>query len=285
MEAMSYLATHHRNQKLLIQSPGPLSERKNPDVEGARLIIEGVMAEGRKTLGTIESKAVLSAFRIPTMQAVLARTANEALMAAQALSFPVVMKINSPDIGHKSDVDGVRLNITDSQSVRRTFTEIVERAKKLRPEAEISGVTVEHMVSTRAARELMIGVVRDPVFGPVITFGAGGTEVEVLQDRALALPPLNDFIIKTMIDHTRVARLMGAFRHMPPMNRRGAGQDPAAGIRDGVRAARDRGDGHQPADWQRQGGRRGGCPHPRALPRRRRRRPTATWPSTPIPRT
>ena len=219
VEAMSYLAIHHRNQKLLMQYPGPLSERRSPDVEGARLIIEGVMAEGRKTLGIIEAKAVLAAFRIPTMQAVAARTPNEALMAAQSLGFPVVMKIHSPDIGHKSDVDGVRLNVTDSQSVRRTFTELVERAHNLRPEARIEGVTVEHMVSKRAARELMIGVLREPIFGPIISFGAGGTEVEVLEDHAVALPPLNDFIIATMIDHTRVARLMGAFRHMPPMNR------------------------------------------------------------------
>ena len=218
-EALSFLAKHHRNQKLLMQSPGPLSRQKAPDVEGARLIIEGVMAEGRKTLGTIEAKAILSAFHIPTTQAVLARTPNEALMAAEALGFPVVLKINSPDIASKSDVDGVRLNIADAQSVRRTFTEVVERARKLRPEARIEGVTVEHMASTRAARELMIGVVREPIFGPVISFGAGGTEVEVLEDRALGLPPLNDFIIQTMIDHTRVARLMGAFRTMPPMNR------------------------------------------------------------------
>jgi acetyltransferase len=220
VEAMSYLATHHRNQKLLMQYPGPLSERRTPDVEGARLIIEGVMAEGRKTLGIIEAKAILSAFRIPTMQAVAAHTPNQALMAAQAMGFPVVMKINSPDINHKSDVDGVRLNITDSHTVRRSFTELVERAASLRPEARVEGVTVEHMVSTRAARELMIRVLREPIFGPVISFGAGGTEVEVLEDHAVALPPLNDFIIDTMIDHTRVARLMGAFRHMPPMNRK-----------------------------------------------------------------
>jgi acetyltransferase len=220
VEAMSYLATHHRNQKLLMQVPGPLSQRKAPDVEGARLIIEGVMAEGRKKLGTIEAKAVLSAFRIPTMQAVAARTPNEALMAAEALGFPVVLKINSPDIDHKSDVDGVRLNVVDAQSVRRTFSEIVERARKLRAEARIEGVTVERMVPSRAARELMVGVIRDPIFGPLISFGAGGTEVEVLEDHAVALPPLNDFIIETMVDHTRVARLMGAFRHMPPMNRR-----------------------------------------------------------------
>ncbi len=219
VDALAFLATHHRNQKLLMQSPGPMSYDETPDVEGARLIIEGVMAEGRKTLGIIEAKAILSAFKIPTTQAVLSRTPNEALMAAQVLGFPVVMKVNSPDIGHKSDVDGVRLNIADAQMVRRTFTEIVDRAKRLRPEARIEGVTVEHMISTRAARELMISVLRDAIFGPVITFGAGGIEVEVLQDRALGLPPLNAFIIKTMIEHTRIDRLMGAFRHMPPMNR------------------------------------------------------------------
>jgi acetyltransferase len=219
VEAMSFLATYQRNQKLLMQSPGPLSERRSPDVEGARLIIEGVMADGRKTLVGIEAKAILSAFHIPTTQAVLARTPNEALMAAQVLGFPVVMKISSQQIEHKSEVDGVRLNITDAQSVRRAFAEIVDRARKLRPEAGIEGVTVEHMVSARAARELMIGVVRDPIFGPIISFGAGGLEVEVLEDHAVGLPPLNNFIIDTMINHTRVARLMGAFRHMPPMNR------------------------------------------------------------------
>jgi acetyltransferase len=219
IDAFSFLATHQRNQKLLMQSPGPLSQEDAPDVEGARLIIEGVMAEGRKVLGTVEAKAILSAFRIPTMQAVLTRTPNEALMAAQALGFPVVMKINSPDLDHKSDVDGVRLNIDDAQSVRRTYTEIVERAKRLRPDARMEGITVEHMASTRAARELMIGVTRDRIFGPVISFGAGGTKVEVLEDRALGLPPLNAFIIQTMIDHTRIVRLMGAFQHMPPMNR------------------------------------------------------------------
>ena len=219
VDAFSYLAAYHKHQKLLMQVPGPLSQQGEPDVEGARLIIEGVLAEGRSTLGTIEAKAILAAFSIPTMQAVHAWTPNEALMAAEVLGFPVVMKINSPDIGHKSDVDGVRLNITDAQSVRRTFTELVDKAAKLRPDASIEGVTVEHMASTRAARELMIGLLRDPIFGPVLSFGAGGTEVEVMQDRALALPPLNDFIINNMVEHTRVARLMGAFRQMPPMNR------------------------------------------------------------------
>ncbi len=219
VDAYSYLAAYQRHQQLLMQVPGPLSRHDDPDIEGARLIIEGVLAEGRRTLGTIEAKAILAAFNIPTMQAVQARSPNEALMAAQMLGFPVVMKILSPDISHKSDVDGVRLNISDAQSVRRTYVELVEKAARLRPEARVDGVSVEHMASTRSARELMVALVRDPIFGPVLSFGAGGTEVEVLQDRSLALPPLNDFIINNMIEHTRVARLMGAFRHMPPMNR------------------------------------------------------------------
>ncbi|MBB1073370.1 bifunctional acetate--CoA ligase family protein/GNAT family N-acetyltransferase [Rhodoferax sp. 4810] len=224
IEALSFLGRQQRNQKLLMQSPGPLSHQAMPDVEGARLIIEGVMAAGRKTLGTIEAKAILSAFRIPTTQAILARSPHEALMAAEALSFPVAMKIHSPDLRYKSDVDGVRLNITDAQTVLRTFNELTERAVMMRPEARIEGVTVEHMVSTRAARELMVGVLRDPIFGPIISFGAGGTGMEVLGDRALGLPPLNAFIIQTMIEHTRVARLMGAFGNVPPMNREALAQ-------------------------------------------------------------
>jgi acetyltransferase len=116
VEAFSFLAKHLRNQRLLMQSPGPMSHEQGPDVDGARLIIEGVMAEGRKTLGTMEAKAILAAFHIPTMQAVMARTPNEALMAAEVLGVPVVMKINSTDIAHKSDVDGRGPSPPDSRS-------------------------------------------------------------------------------------------------------------------------------------------------------------------------
>lgn len=219
VDAMSCLAEHQRNQKLLMQSPGPLSHQLLPDVEGARLIIEGAMADGRKSLSTIEAKAILAAFRIPSSQTLPARSPHEALTAAEALGFPVVMKIDSPDITHKSDVDGVRLSLTDARSVRSAYNELTERAARLRPEARIAGVTVEHMVPSRNARELMIAVARDPIFGPVISFGAGGTDMEVLADRALGLPPLNAVIIQSMIENTRVAGLMGAFGNMPPMNR------------------------------------------------------------------
>jgi acetyltransferase len=218
VEAFAYLTAHHRNQRLLLQVPGPLSDRSPADVEGARMILETALAEGRRSLGTMESKAVLAAFRIPVTQTVQAHTASEALVAASTLGYPLAMKIASPDITHKSDVGGVRLNITTAESVRKSFQAMMQEAAESRPEARLEGVTLERMYRSHYGRELMVGVLRDPVFGPVISFGSGGTSVEVLQDRAVALPPLNETIIRGLIGRTRVARLLQRFRHMPPVD-------------------------------------------------------------------
>ena len=216
VEAFAYLAHHHANQKMLLHVPGPLSREIDPDVDGARLIVEGALSEGRKTLGTSESKAVLSAFGIPVMPGMEARSANEALVAAQSVGFPVVMKIHSPQITHKSDIGGVRLNIRSAHDVRSVYRDMVEQAQQAAPDADVRGVLVEKMFRRPHGRELLVGVIRDPVFGPVITFGAGGTEVEILKDRAVALPPLNSFLARDMIGRTRVARLLDAFRSLPP---------------------------------------------------------------------
>ncbi len=218
VEAFSYLAAYQNNQQLLLQVPEPLSAEIRPDVKGARLIIEAVLAEKRRVLTMVESKAILQAFAIPVTQAIETHSATEALIAAESVQFPVVMKINSPDITHKRDADGVQLNITDAESVRNTFNQLINNAKKHYPEANISGITVERMYKNNNNRELMIGVIRDKVFGPVITFGAGGSFVEILRDRAVALPPLNQFIAKQLINRTRVAKLLGKFRNMPAVN-------------------------------------------------------------------
>ncbi|WP_006786258.1 bifunctional acetate--CoA ligase family protein/GNAT family N-acetyltransferase [Thiorhodospira sibirica] len=218
VEAFAYLAAHQRNQKMLLQVPGPLSDRIKTDVSGARMIIEGALSEGRKTLSTMESKAVLSAFRIPVTQTVQARSANEALVAAGTVGYPVAMKIDSPDITHKSDVGGVKLNIVSAEAVRSAYQAMVEEARRVAPQARIQGVTVERMYKSTYGRELMIGVIRDPAFGPVVSFGSGGTSVEVMKDRAVALPPLNEFIIQNMIERTKVARMLKQFRNMPPVD-------------------------------------------------------------------
>jgi acetyltransferase len=215
VEAFSYLVNHYRNQKLLLETPGPLSPGKAPDVEGARMIVESVLAEGRKVLSESESKAVLRAFHIPTARASVVRSPNEALVQAESLGFPVVLKINSPDITHKSDAGGVRLGISNAQAVRSAYNDMLNTVKKNRPEARFDGVTIEPMMQRPNGRELLVGLVTDPVFGPVITFGAGGTTVEVMGDRAVTLPPLNHRLVQDLIGQTRVFKLLGAFRHMP----------------------------------------------------------------------
>jgi len=217
VEAFSYITAFYCNQRLLAQTPGPLSHHDEPDLEGARMLIETVLAERRKVLSEMESKALLAAFRIPVANTVIARSPGEALLLAQQLGYPVAMKINSPDITHKSDAGGVKLNLMNAPAVRAAYNEIITEVKKNRPNAHIDGIAIQPMVVKPNGRELMVGVTSDPVFGPVITFGAGGTTVEVLGDRAVALPPLNRFLVRELINGTRVSKLLGAFRHMPPI--------------------------------------------------------------------
>ena len=219
VEAFSYLARHELNQRLARETPGPLSDLAPPDVEGATMIIEAALAEGRHMLSDVEAKAVLKAFHIRSGTTIEADTSAKALIAAETMGFPVVMKINSPQISHKSDVGGVRTNIMTAADVRPAFHEIIESARAARPDAEIRGVTVEAMVNESDARELLVGAKRDPVFGPVILFGAGGTMVEILDDNAVSLPPLNKALAERLINRTRVSRVLSAFRNRPAVDR------------------------------------------------------------------
>ena len=217
VEAYSYITAYYRNQRLLAQVPEPLSHQNVPDVEGARMLIESAMAERRKVLSEMESKALLSAFHIPVANTVVARSPGEALLLAEEFGFPVAMKVNSPDITHKSDAGGVKLNLMNAGAVRAAYHEIIEEVKRNRPDARVDGIALQPMVRKPNGRELMVGVISDPIFGPVISFGAGGTTVEVLGDRAIALPPLNGFLARELISGTRIAKLLGSFRHMPPV--------------------------------------------------------------------
>ena len=210
--AFGYLSSFYQNQQLLQQTPPPLSTLGKPDIEGARLVIESVLAERRKVLTEMESKSLLSAFHIPVTETILARSAHEAMMIATQLGFPVALKIDSPDISHKSDVQGVALNIMNGAGVRDTFNDMMERVKRLRPDARINGVTVQQMARTRSGREIYIGVVTDDAFGPVIAFGAGGTMIELINDRAMELPPLNQYLAHRLIDRSRVAGTLGEWR-------------------------------------------------------------------------
>ncbi len=218
VEVFSHLSAYYRNQRLLMQVPGPFSHHAEPDVESARLIIEGAMQEHRMVLTEMESKALLSAFNIPVAKTMVAHSPNEALLIAQQLGFPVAMKVNSQDITHKSDAGGVVLNLNNAHEVRSAYQHILDNVRISRPNARMDGISIEPMIVKPNGRELMIGVTSDPVFGPVITFGAGGTTVEIMGDRAVALPPLNGFLARELIHETRVAGMLGAFRSMLPAN-------------------------------------------------------------------
>jgi acetyltransferase len=218
VELFSHISAYYRNQKLLMQTPASLTGHNPPSIESARLVIETALAERRKTLNEMESKAILASFRIPIAQTVVARSATEAMVLAEEIGLPVVMKIDSPSVTNKSDSGGVRLNLNGLAAVRSAYQEILEDVRKNKPDAIINGVAIEPMVVKRNGRELMVGVRRDPVFGPVITFGEGGTRVETHKDRAVALPPLNSYLVRDLIRSTRVATLLGEFRNMPAIN-------------------------------------------------------------------
>jgi len=198
--------------------PEPLNRDSEPELDNARLIIENAMEDGRRILNQAESKAVLAAFRIPIVQSIPARSAQEAMLVAQELGFPVAMKIDSPDITHKTDIGGVRLGLATARQVRNVFQELMGSVARQLPEARINGVVVEPMWRGKHGRELMIGVVRDEVFGPVVSFGLGGTLVEVFRDREVALPPLNAFLVSRLISRTRAARLLKATRGAPAVD-------------------------------------------------------------------
>jgi acetyltransferase len=216
--AFGNIATFYQNQRLLQQTPPPLSALGKPDIEGARLIIESVLAERRKILTEMESKTLLSCFHIPVTQTILARNATEAMMISAQLGFPVALKIDSPDISHKSDVQGVALNIMNAASARDNYNDMVERVKRIQPSARINGVTVQKMAHARRGREIYVGLVTDDPFGPVIVFGAGGTMIELLNDRAMELPPLNQFLAHRLIERSRVAETLGEWRGAHAVN-------------------------------------------------------------------
>jgi acetyltransferase len=159
------------------------------------MIIAAALGEGRSMLSDVESKAVLRAFRIPCNTTIPVDSPANALVAAETVGFPVAMKINSPQIAHKSDVGGVRINIMSAADAQAACRELLANAQSARPDATILGVTVEPMARVEDARELVVGISRDSVFGPTILFGAGGTMVEILKDSAVSLPPLNEVLI------------------------------------------------------------------------------------------
>jgi acetyltransferase len=169
----------------------------------AEAIVEAAHARGRSLLTELESKQLLASYGIPSVPTRLARTADEAAEAADAIGYPVVLKLHSESITHKTDVGGVRLSLPDASAVRDAFRQIDESVRERAGEGHFLGVTVQPMVRLEGY-ELIIGSSLDPQFGPVLLFGSGGQLVEVYKDRALGLPPLNTTLARRMMERTRI---------------------------------------------------------------------------------
>jgi acetyltransferase len=214
----SHLGRHREALDMLMETPPSLPEDFVPDTATACRVVAGVLAAGRSWLDPVEAEQLLRAYSIPIAPAVFAPNPEAAVHAATPFlknNQLVALKISSPDIIHKSDVGGVRLNLASASDVRRAAAEMLDHVHAARPAARLSGVTVHPMIVRPLARELIAGVADDPTFGPVIVFGRGGTAVEVINDKALALPPLDIKLARDLISRTRVSRVLKAYRDVP----------------------------------------------------------------------
>jgi acetyltransferase len=213
-----HLVRYREALEALMATPPSLAQDFKPDVAAARGVVERALEHGRTWLDPIDITQLLAAYSIPIAPALLARNGEEAAAAARpflAEGSGVVVKILSPDIVHKSEVGGVRLNLTSERAVRDAVADILARARAVKPDARITGVTIHPMIVRPKARELIAGIADDPTFGPVIVFGRGGTAVEVIGDKALALPPLDLELARELIGRTRVSRVLKAYRDVP----------------------------------------------------------------------
>jgi len=218
VRAFAMLATYRRNQALLLEAPSA-SGNAPPDIALARATIESALAAGREMFDEAEAKALLQAYGIPTVETRTVRAeAAAAVEAAAELGYPVALKILSPDISHKSDVGGVALGLRGADELRLAADTMLARVRAARPAARIAGFTVQRMVTRPMAQELIVGASIDPLFGPVLLFGQGGTAVEVIGDRAVALPPLNRVLARDLISRTRVSKLLAGYRDHPKVD-------------------------------------------------------------------
>lgn len=218
VRAFALMQTYRRNQVALRETP-TASALAVPDRAQARTIIDAALAAGREWLDEIDAKALLATYGIPTVpvwRVAPTPAAAAAAAAAARLDGPVVLKIVSPDLLHKSDAGGVRLGLRGADAVQAAAVAMLASLASSHPTARLEAFSVQAQVQRPSAQELIVGAHVDPIFGPVLLFGQGGVAVEVIGDRAVALPPLNRALARELIDRTQVRRLLAGYRGRPP---------------------------------------------------------------------
>ncbi len=217
VDAFMEMYSYTKNLQLLQETP-PRSPREiQVNVKQARGFIDACLERQLQTLSEIEGKAILSAYGIPVNRTVAASSAAMAAKQAQDMGFPVVLKIHSYEISHKSEVEGVRTNLKSPEEVMAAYVDITSRAQRLRPDAKILGVTVHEQINF-VHPELILGSRLDPHFGPLLLFGMGGILTEVYHDTAVVLPPLNMQLARRALHYPRIAKIFPGYRSLPPIN-------------------------------------------------------------------
>jgi len=202
----------------MFETPAERDIKPSPsNQEKLKNMFKKALDEGRTILNEDESKEFLSMYGIKTTEPKLAKTENDAVKLAQKIGYPVVMKIHSPDITHKSDSGGVVLDVQCEETLRNSFKKIMKNVKEKAPKAKIEGITIQKMIKNKGS-EFILGSKKDPVFGSVILFGLGGIFTELFKDKAIGFPPLNQVLVKRIIEQTKAYELLKGFRGIPPVN-------------------------------------------------------------------
>jgi acetyltransferase len=213
--AFHHLVSFRRNQEALLEVPSSTNQGGSSGADRARAVIDRCLEDGLRLVGAPEAFEILSAYGVPVVETGVAEDPDSAAREAERIGFPVVLKLRSRDVSHKSDVGGVRLDLGTGDAVRAAANDMIERVRALGTGVRVDGFIVQPMVRRRGAHELLVGATIDGTFGPVIAFGQGGTAVEVVADRAIGLPPLNPNLARELIERTRVSRLLHGYRDRP----------------------------------------------------------------------
>ncbi len=218
-----HVVQYRRGQRALQRTPPSVAQARS-DIQSVRAIVNRALGERREVLSEPEAKSVLAAYGIPVVPTEVAADAAGAVEIARRIGFPVAVKVLSRDISHKSDVGGVALDLGSEEAVTDAVRDMVERMRRLAVRARLDGFVVQPMIRRPDAIELILGAAEDPVFGPILMVGHGGVAAEVVDDRALALPPLDPVLAEDALSRTRIDRLLRGFRGRPPFARGAVGE-------------------------------------------------------------
>jgi acetyltransferase len=210
-----YMYSYERNLEVMHETPSDLRVNQSPPKNNLKTLIRKTAASGRIVLTEEESKRFLINYGIPTVKTYLASSPEQGVGAARTLGYPLVLKVASPDITYKSDVGGVITGITSEEELRAEYDRLLKRVTESCPEAKITGITVQKMIE-KIDYEVILGAKKDEDFGSVIMFGMGGTSVQIFQDFAVGLPPLNQTLARRLIEETKAYRLLKGYRGKQP---------------------------------------------------------------------